>query len=128
MKNCWATIRLENGQHFINTYVFVQKRCQQLRPISLISLYCKLLEKILRHFLKHINNYIKISNRRLGFTLRISTVLYHPKVTDSGQPNLMKAGKIDVSFLHFRIAFDTVPCQNLLQIITQVGVFHKTLK
>ena len=99
------------------------------RPVSLTSVTCKILESILRdHIDSHLTSNGLASNLQYGFTSGKST---KSKLIDCAE-ELTKAldeGKgIDVIYLDFRKAFDSVPYKRLLLKLNYYGVTGKTNK
>ena len=85
------------------------------RPISLTSVVCKCMEKIIRN---HIISYMKVnglfSQKQYGFISGRSTVLQLIKILDEWTSEMDKGNYIDVIYMDFQKAFDTVPHTRLI--------------
>ena len=79
------------------------------RPISLTSVVCKCMEKIIRN---HIISYMKVcsvlfSQKQYGFISGRSTVLQLIKILDEWTSEMDKGNYTDVIYMDFQKAFDT---------------------
>ena len=85
------------------------------RPISLTSVVCKCMEKIIRN---HIISYMKVngmfSQKQYGFISGRSTVLQLNKILDEWTSEMDKGNYTDVNYMDFQKAFDTVPHTRLI--------------
>lgn len=99
------------------------------RPISLTSVCCKILEKLVRNALmQHLlsNNYI--SDNQHGFVYKRSCTTQLIIVVDKISELLDRGGSIDMIYLDFAKAFDTVPHNRLLMKLSGYGVGGKVLE
>ena len=84
------------------------------RPVSLTSVVCKLLKKIIR---EHIIKYMKVnklfSNKQFGFIPGRSTSLQLLEVLDKWTEAIDKGTDIDVIYMDFQKAFDKVHTKDL---------------
>ena len=80
------------------------------RPVSLTCVVCKVMESIVRdRIISHMKQNKLFSNRQYGFIGGRSTALQLLKVLDAWTEILDQGGEIDVIYLDFMKAFDTVP-------------------
>ena len=85
------------------------------RPISLTCIACKVLESILRdEIYEHMRANSLLSTRQFGFVSGRSTMLQLLNVLDEWTSLLESGGSVDVVYLDFMKAFDTVPHRQLL--------------
>ena len=85
------------------------------RPVSLISIICKLMETLVREdIIEHMNLNKRFSRKQFGFISGRSTVLQLLQVMDKWTEILDKAGCMDVVYCDFMKAFDKVPHLRLL--------------
>jgi len=98
------------------------------RPVSLTSVCCKLLEKIVRKsLLRHMIDNGYLSEYQHGFVQGRSCTTQLLKVMDMWTDILDQGGAIDAAYLDFAKAFDTVPHQRLLRKLEGYGVTGKLL-
>ena len=91
------------------------------RPISLTCIICKIYEKILRaHILKHVLGNI---TGKHGF-VSLSNLL---ESIDFINDMLAQGVCVDIFYLDFQKAFDTVPHYRLLEKLLSYGIVNKTL-
>jgi hypothetical protein len=92
-----------------------RKVASNYRPISLTSIVCKSLEKIIRH---HIITFMKVnklfSPKQFGFINGRSTTLQLLRVLDEWTEALDCGYEVDVAYLDYQKAFDTVPHRRLI--------------
>ena len=80
------------------------------RPVSLTSIVCKYLEKIVQdRIIKFMKNEGLFSNRQYGFISGRSTSLQLLKVLDKWTETLDSGHSIDCIYMDYAKAFDTVP-------------------
>ncbi|CAM4667170.1 unnamed protein product [Lepidochelys kempii] len=96
------------------------------RPVSLTSVVCKVLEKILKKkVVKDIEVNGKWNKIQHGFTkgrsCQTNLISFFEKVTDF----LDKGNAVDLTYLDFRKAFDTVPHGELLVNLEKMGINMK---
>ena len=93
------------------------------RPISLTSVPCKILEQIL---CERITSYLKannlLSNAQHGFLAKRSTITQLTLSVNEWTLAIDSGKLIDVAFLDFAHAFDSVSHQKLLVILDRVGL------
>ena len=86
------------------------------RPISLISILCKLLEKHICSLMHdHLSNFHQLSNSQWGFRSGRSTVTALLSVTHDWFSALECGKEVCAVFFDYRKAFDSVPHQPLLK-------------
>ena len=96
------------------------------RPVSLTSIVCKLLEGMIRDYIQDFSNKNDIiSSNQHGFmknrSCQTNLLTFYEEVSchlDKGRP-------VDVVYLDFAKAFDTVPHKRLLYKIRSVGMDHR---
>ena len=96
------------------------------RPVSLSSVICKLMEKLVRVII--VNHMIKnelFSNKQFGFISGRSTTLQLLRVMDEWTEILDHGGQIDSIYMDFMKAFDKVPHRRLLKKMEQNKNNHK---
>src|SRR5664279_4398204 len=99
------------------------------RPISLTSIICKLMEKLIRNaLLRHMIENELLSNYQHGFVQGRSCMTQLLQVLDKWTDILDEGGSVDVIYLDLAKAFDTVPHQRLLRKRSSYGVGGKVLK
>jgi len=93
------------------------------RPVSLTSVSCKIMEKIIRKkIMKHLTDNNILSNRQYGFITGRSTLLQLLTVLDMWTECLDRGSEVDVIFLDFQKAFDRVPHNRLLDKMKHYGI------
>ena len=92
--------------------------CSNYRPISLLSLPSKILERIIHHHVsKFLSNHKLLSNIQFGFHSISST-----QVTDTWQNMLVNHSKIAAVFLDVKKAFDSMPHSHLIKALHSIGI------
>lgn len=100
-----------------------KKLCNNYRPVSLTSVVCKIMESIVRDELMDYMLENKLfSRKQFGFIPRRSTVLQLLEVLDKWTAALDKGETIEIAYMDFQKAFDTVPHQRLLAKIRSYGI------
>jgi len=85
------------------------------RPVSLTSVVCKLLEKIIReHIIKHMKVNKLFSNKQFGFISGRATSLQLLEVLDNWTEAIDNGSDVDVIYMDFQKAFDKVPHKRLI--------------
>jgi len=101
----------------------LKKEACNYRPVSLTCICCKVLESLIRDcIMTHIKENNLLSNRQYGFVGGRSTALQMLKVLDAWTEILDRGGEIDVIYLDFMKAFDTVPHRRLLSKMRSYGI------
>ena len=98
------------------------------RPVSLTSIICKILEKLI---VEDIINHIKANQlnckEQHGFTAHKSTTTNLLEALNVITEAQMHGIPVDVLFLDYQKAFDTVPHQRLLRQVESFGIVDKAL-
>ena len=98
------------------------------RPISLTSILCKVMEKIIRDaLLEYMEENGLFTNHQHGFRKGRSCVTQLIEVMEKWTEDLDQKKPIDVIYLDFQKAFDTVPHKRLIQKLRGYGVRGKLL-
>ena len=85
------------------------------RPVSLTSIVCKVMETVVRdHIVEYMKSENLFSNRQYGFISGRSTTLQLLAVLDAWTEAIDAGHSVDVIYLDFRKAFDTVPHRRLI--------------
>ena len=93
------------------------------RPVSLTSVICKLMESLLRDQIMNFLNENKLLNdHQHGFRSGRSCVTQLIDVVDTWTGMLEEEGGVDVAYLDFSKAFDSVPHQRLLKKVKVHGL------
>ena len=96
------------------------------RPISLTSIVCKTYEKIIRnHILAYVEN--QITEKQHGFMSGRSCLSNLLESLDVINDMLANGEGVDIFFLDFQKAFDSVPHHRLLVKLQNLGITGKTL-
>ena len=99
------------------------------RPVSLTSVVCKLMESILRdHIMEFMDNNNLMSEHQHGFRAGRSCVTQLIEVLDMWTGMIEEKGGVDVAYLDFSKAFDSVPHQRLLKKTQAHGISGNLLK
>lgn len=94
-----------------------------LRPISLISVFSKIIEKIMKtRLIGYLNNISVLSTNQFGFTKGKCTEDALIKVTDYIYSNFNENKKVTGLFIDFKKAFDTVNHSILLNKMESIGI------
>ena len=92
------------------------------RPVSLTSIMCRTLESIIRDaVLEFLKKNKLLSKKQFGFLQGRSTVLQLLKVIDKWTEIMDRGGCVDVIYMDFMKAFDTVPHNRLLHVLEAYG-------
>ena len=99
------------------------------RPVSLTSIFSKLMESIVKdHILNHLSTNNLLSPYQFGFIPGRSCSTQLLLMLDYLTHHLDEGYSIDVIYLDFQKAFDTVPHRRLLQKLTSFGIHGNVLK
>ena len=102
---------------------------QNYRPISLTSLICRLLEKIMKNkIVKHLEENDLFSPDQYGFRKKRSCVTQLLEVLEKWTTLLDHGSSIDVIYFDFAKAFDSVPHQRLISKLQAYGIKGNVLK
>lgn len=97
------------------------------RPVSLTSIVCKVMEKIVRGWIMdHMERNKLLSDKQYGFIPGRSTTLQLLKVTEEWTRSLDEGDTTDVILLDFKKAFDSVPHRRLLEKVRSYGITGHT--
>ena len=93
------------------------------RPVSLTSIVCKMMESILRdQIMKFMDECNLLSEHQHGFRSGRSCVTQLIAVLDEWTGMIEEEGGVDVAYLDFSKAFDSVPHQRLLKKVRAHGI------
>ncbi len=93
------------------------------RPVSLTSIVCKCLEKLVRKsIVEHLSRNKLISDAQFGFRAGRSCVLQLLDVMEDWSTFIEKAESWDTVYLDFAKAFDSVPHKRLLHKLSSYGI------
>ena len=93
------------------------------RPVSLISIVCKLLESLVREeIISHMRSNKLFSPYQYGFIDKRSTTLQLLYVLDKWTEIIDDGGTIDALYMDFMKAFDKVPHERLLRKVEAYGI------
>jgi len=99
------------------------------RPVSLTCIVCKVMEAIVRDsIMRHMFEHRLFSSKQFGFIGGRSTVTQLLKVLDEWTSILDEGGCVDIIYMDFQKAFDTVPHRRLIQKLTSYGIGGKVLE
>jgi hypothetical protein len=101
------------------------KKClaSNYRPVSLTSIVCKTMEKIVRdHIIEHLKANNLLTNKQYGFISGRSTSLQLLTVLDEWSEALDAGNSIDCIYMDYQKAFDTVPHRRLLNKLQAYGI------
>ena len=99
------------------------------RAITLTSIVCKILERILVEILvKHLRKNNLQSKQQHGFTLKKSTVTNLIEALNIWSEALCHGLPVDVIYLDYEKAFDKVPHQRLLRQLVKFGIGGNVLQ
>ena len=87
------------------------------------------MEKIIRrHLYEFLENNIIISDKQFGFLSGRSTTLQLLRALDDWTAELDRVNEVDIIYIDFQKAFDSVPHKRLLNTISRYGIRGKTLE
>ena len=100
-----------------------KSRAGNYRPVSLTCISCKVMETIVREYtINHMKANNLFSNKQYGFINGRSTGLQLLKILDIWTEILDEGGDLDVIYLDFMKAFDSVPHNRLLYKLERYGI------
>ena len=100
-----------------------RNRAENYRPISLTSVICKLMEKIIKEaMLTHLVDNSLLSKKQFGFLSGRSTVTQLLKFLDECADKVTRGGVVDTIYMDFAKAFDKVPHRRLLHKLEAYGI------
>ena len=98
-----------------------KQSARNYRPVSLSSIACKIMKSIIRDsIMSYLNSNEILTNKQFGFLRGRSTVLQLLIIVDKWTEIL--DGVIDVLYCDFQKAFDTVPHNHLLELLSHYGI------
>ena len=98
------------------------------RPVSLTSVLCKILEKIVvKHIIQHVKANNFYSKTQHGFTPQRSITTNLLEVLNRWTEALMHDIPVDIIYLDYAKAFDTVPHCRLIKQVETFGITGKVL-
>nr|VZH94453.1 unnamed protein product [Spirometra erinaceieuropaei] len=99
------------------------------RPISLTSICCKLMEKIIkRELMRFLGQHNLVSDAQHGFRSRRSCVTNLLNCLERWTRSVDEGNALHVVYIDFKKAFDSVPHQRLLHKLSRTGVRGNLLK
>ena len=99
------------------------------RPVSLTSIFGKLMETIVKdHLISHLISNNLLSTYQFGFVPGRSCTTQLLHVLDYFTKHLDEGYSVDVIYLDFQNAFDTVPHERLIQKLSSFGIHGKMLQ
>ena len=105
-----------------------RSQCDNYRPISLTSIVCKTMESIIRDsIMDHMTANNLFSTRQYGFLPNRTTSLQLLKVLDEWTEALNNNQQIEVVYMDFQKAFDSVPHNRLLYKLQYYKISGKLL-
>ena len=103
--------------------------CANYRPVSLTSVVCKVMEKIIvKQLLEYLRNHNVINKQQHGFLKRRSTVTNLLESFNDWTIALRNNNRISVVYIDYTKAFDTVSHIKLFQKLIAYGVTGNLLK
>ena len=104
-------------------------RAENYRPVSLTSLICKILEKlIVAQIIKHVKANQHMSKQQHGFTTGKSVTTNLLEALNIWTEALSHNIPVDVLYLDYRKAFDCVPHQRLIRQVESFGITGDALR
>ena len=100
-----------------------KSQAKNYRPVSLTSVICKTLERIIRdHLIDHIDKNKLFSDKQYGFIKGRSTTLQLLEVLDKWTEAIDDGLEVDCIYTDFMKAFDKVPHKKLIKPVENVGI------
>ena len=101
---------------------------ENYRPISLTSVLCKIMEKLVRsHVMKHLVDNKLLSPKQFGFITGRSTTTQLLYFIDKCMDIISEGKVLDTIYFDFAKAFDSVPHKRLLHKLKAYGIDGNTL-
>ena len=98
------------------------------RPVSLTSIICKIMEKLIRsEIIRHMRKNKLFSKQQYGFIDKRSTTLQLLKIIDDWTLAVEQGYEINAVYLDFMKAFDQVPHRRLIHKIKSYGIDEQTV-
>jgi len=105
----------------------IKTLAENYRPISLTCILCKILESIIReHLVDHMLKNALFTDKQYGFIGGRSTALQLLRVLDEWSEAIDEGKDVDVVYMDYRKAFDTVPHKRLIEKVKAYG-FAETI-
>ena len=105
-----------------------RNRAENYRPISLTSIACKIMEKMIKEtVMKHVVSKKLLSKKQYGFISGRSTLTQLLSYLDTCVDHFVNGGVIDSIYLDFAKAFDTVPHTRLMIKLESFGISGEVL-
>ena len=102
---------------------------ENYRPVSLTSIVCKTLEKIVRkHVIDHMVRNDLFTSKQYGFMSGRSTSSQLLNVLDQWTEAIDNGYEIDCIYMDYQKAFDTVPHKRLLSKLRSYGLTAKVIE
>jgi len=105
-----------------------KKKPGNYRPVSLTSHVCKILERLLRrHIVNHLEENYLLSVHQHGFVCKKSCQTNLLETFEEWTRSLDNGDSLDVIYLDYRKAFDTVPHKRLIKKLSSYGIKDRPL-
>lgn len=99
------------------------------RPVSLTSVLSKVMESIIRdRLVEHLKESEKLTDAQHGFLAKRSCATQLLTCLEDWTRHLEEGNPVDVAYLDFRKAFDSVPHRRLLRKLYDLGIRGDTLR
>ena len=96
---------------------------ENYRPVSLTSIACRIMEKLIKNqIMNHLTIMKLLSKKQHGFMNKRSTVTQLLSYLDKCEELISNSRVVDVIYLDFAKAFDTVPHRRLLKKLEAYGI------
>ena len=109
-----------------------RNRAESYRPVSLTSIICKIMEKLVKDVvINHVLNNDLLSTEQYSFISGRSTTMQLLRFLDICIETIVERGIVDTMYLDFAKAFDTVPHRRLMGKVDSYGIkgnIHKWIK
>ena len=100
-----------------------KSQAKNYRPVSLTSIVCKIMEKIIReHIIEHMKVNGLFAKKSYGFISGRSTTLQLLEVIDKWTEALDRGYDVDCIYTNFQKAFDKVPHRRLIRKVENYGI------